>query len=121
MDTGSRILQQRRDDVVVLRPLGPLDASLADDLRERTLEAHAPVVIDLDGCMRIDADAIHRIASAWHLYRPEFCFACGGVGDRRMITVASVSDAVAVFSSVDDAISKKTDAPGAWPIDAPDE
>ncbi len=125
MDTGhtaaspaSTLVQVRTDDVVVLRPIGALDDALADDIRERALEAHAPVVIDLDACLQLDASAIDRITSSWTLFRPEMCFACGSVGDRRMLESRPAESALAVFASVEDAVGARGGAPGGW--DVPD-
>lgn len=80
-----RIGHRRYDDVVVLRPMDILDDDLAGDVREQVLEAHAPVVIDLDHCVQFEASAIRNIASAWQLYRPEFCFACSSARGRMMM------------------------------------
>jgi hypothetical protein len=87
-----------------LQPLGVLDDALAGDLREQVLEAHASVVIDLDHCMEFRASAIHDIVSAWQLYRPDFCFACSGPGDRRMMETLTAAADVAVFCSLDEAL-----------------
>ncbi len=111
---ASRLEQVRTGDVVVLRPIGRLDDALADDIRERALEAHAPVVIDLDGCLQIAASAIDRIASAWTLYRPEMCIACSEPGDRRMLEVRQPGGALAVFASVEQAIAARDGLPGGW-------
>lgn len=121
MDTGhtaaipaSRLEQIRTDDVVVLRAIGHLDDSLADDIRERALEAHAPVVIDLDACLELDASAIERIATAWTLFRPEMCFACSEVGDRRMLEARRAEGSLPVFASVDHAVAARGGAVGGW-------
>lgn len=78
----AKVARRRHGDTVVLQPLGPLDNALAGDVREQVLEAHAPVVIDLDHCARFEATAIHDIVAAWQLYRPKFSFACSNPGDR---------------------------------------
>ncbi len=121
MDTGhttaipaSRLEQVRTGDVVVLRPVGRLDEALADDIRERALGAHAPVVIDLDRCLQVDVAAIERIASAWTMYRPEMCFACTEVGDRRMLEAHQPEGALAVFASVEQAVAARAGLPGGW-------
>lgn len=125
MDTGhttaipaSKLEQIRTEDVVVLRPVGSLDDAMADDIRERALDAHAPVVIDLDACLQLDASAIDRITSSWTLYRPEMCFACGAVGDRLMLQSRPAESALAVFASVDDAVDARGGTAGGW--DVPD-
>lgn len=125
MDTGhttaipaSRLEQIRTADVVVLRPVGTLHDALADDIRERALEAHAPVVIDLDACLHLDASAIDRITSSWTLYRPEMCFACPVVGDRLMLQSRQPGAAFAVFASVEEAVLARSGGPGGW--DVPD-
>ena len=115
---ASRLEQVRIHDIVVLRPVGHLDDGLADDIRERALEAHAPVVIDLDACLQLEGSAIERITSAWTLYRPEMCFACSEVGDRRMLEARQHAGALAVFASVAQAVEVRAGVAGGW--EAPD-
>lgn len=103
--SGHRILQMRRDAAVILRPEGVLDDEVADDLRMLALEAHAPVIIDLDGCVHIEGSAVRSLTDGWALYRPELCFACGPVGDRRMLQSADVAEPLPVFSDVDEALA----------------
>lgn len=111
---ASRLEQVRTKDVVVLRPVGTLDDTLADDIRERALEARAPIVIDLDGCLHLEGSAVQRIASSWTLYRPEMCFACSSVGDRRMLEGFQSDGALAVFASVDQAMAVRGGVAGGW-------
>jgi anti-anti-sigma regulatory factor len=103
--TRERITRRRHDDIVVLQPLGTLDRGLAGDVREQILEAHAPVIIDLDRCARFEATAIADIITAWPLYRPRFCLACSSPGDRRMMESLAENEDIEVFPSVDEAIA----------------
>lgn len=121
MDTGhtaatpaSRLEQIRTDEVVVLRPVGHLDDALADDIRERALEARAPVVVDLDACHQLDASAIDRIASSWTFFRPEMCFVCSAPVDRDLLAARRGAGSLAVFASVGDAVAARAGDVGGW-------
>lgn len=100
-----RIVHRRHDDVVVLRPMDILDDELAGDVREQLLEAHAPVIIDLDHCVHVEASAIRNIATSWQLYRPDFSFACSNAVDRQMMHSLGTTGDVEVFDSVEDALA----------------
>lgn len=125
MDTGhttipaSKLEQVRTDEVVVLRAAGTLDDLLADDIRVRALEAHAPVVIDLDACEHVEGSAVERIASAWTLYRPEMCFSCSEAAARRKLESFHVEGALAVFDSVEQAVAVRGGAARGWDAAVP--
>lgn len=67
---SGRITQSRLEGVAVIRATGTLDCDLADDIRELSLDAHAPVIIDLTDCVLSETDPVRRIAADWQLYRP---------------------------------------------------
>lgn len=113
---ASKLEQVRTADAVVLRPVGTLGDALADDIRERALGAHAPVVIDLDACVRIEASAVERISSSWTLFRPEMCFAGGTAADRRMLESQQLAGSLAVFASVDQALEARAGTVGNWDL-----
>jgi hypothetical protein len=99
------IARRRTDHAVVLRTSGGFDEPLVDELRIQALEAHAPVVIDLDGCTSLDAAALRKLASAWPLYRPEMHLVCGAPGDRGLLALLDVPDPLPVHATVADALS----------------
>lgn len=98
---SSRITQRREDDVSVIRPTGALDRDLADDIRERCLEAHRPVVIDFTDCVLTDIASLRRVVLEWQLYRPHMCI----VSPRAtVLRRAAVDHHVPVFRSVEEAM-----------------
>jgi len=99
------VARRRTEDAVVLLPTGDLDEPLVDELRIQALEAHAPVIIDLDGCMRLDGAALCKLASAWPLYRPAMHLVCSSPGDRGMLALLDVPDPLPVHATVDEAFA----------------
>lgn len=110
------VAQRRLADVVVLQPLAHLDLTLADELRLLALEAHAPVVVDLDRCLGFDAEAVERLASAWQLHRPQLSVVAGAPGDRVMLERLQLTWNLAVFASVEEAVQARRRRPGGWAV-----
>lgn len=106
------ISQQRAGAVVILRPSGPLDDDLADDIREAALEAHHPVVIDLSDCAVVGREPAQRIAFAWKLFRPRMSIVCPRSSGRRLLHRAGVDSHVAVFPTVAAAVEAAPEADG---------
>lgn len=118
--SGSTPVHQHRTDtgIVVLRPLGALDEALADDLRELCLEAHAPVVIDLEGCLRVETGGFHKLVDDWALYRPKMCVVCSDPGDVRMLETTSLRFPLPLFATVDQAVAALPEKGLGWPPQA---
>ena len=109
-----RVSQHRRDGVVVLRPIGALDRTLVDELRQLALEAHAPVVVELSECVLVDPAALQRIAQGWELYRPLMCIVCHRASGRQLLERAGVTEHAAVFERVGQALEARTGRPDGW-------
>ena len=108
-----RVDRQRIGEMTVLRPRGRLDRDLADDVRQFALEAHGPVVIDLDDCALIDPASVQRLAFEWELYRPEMCVVSSRNATRELLHLASVDQELPVFADVDHAADARQ-ASGRW-------
>jgi anti-anti-sigma factor len=100
-----RIRVRTTEDVVVLRPLGALDERLADRVRSAIDAATDPVVVDLDDCVLIDPAALGLVVPQRHPgSTAEVCLVSRRVSCRELIDRSGVSDRVAVFCGVDDAV-----------------
>lgn len=103
-----RIRVQRSDGVVVLQPLGALDARLVERLRRAALETSRPVIVDLDECVLIDATAVERMAIDPQLAgRADLCFVCRDGACRGLLGTTGVDGRFAVFTRVEDALQAR--------------
>ena len=109
-----RVSHHRRDDIVVLRPIGALDGTLVDEVRELALGAHAPVIVELNECVLVDPAALRRIAQGWELYRPQMCIVCHRAGGRQLLARAGVDQHLAIFERVGQALVARAEASGGW-------
>ena len=99
-----RISQTRRSGATVLRPVGALDRSLAEEIRGIALEVHGPVVVDLEEAVLVDAASVQRIILGWQFYRPPMCIVCRRPAARSLLQRAEVHEHVSVFESVEAAL-----------------
>ena len=99
-----RITQTRMDGATILRPIGALDGNLVEDIREVALEAHGPVVVDLEEAVLVDPTPLRRIVLGWQLYRPPMCIVCHRPAALELLHRADIGQHVAVFESVEAAL-----------------
>ena len=112
-DDTPRVERLRIGDMTVLRPRGGLDRDLADDVRQFALEAHGPVVIDLDECILVDPRSVQRLAFEWEMYRPEMCVVSSRNATRELRHHVRVDEELLVFDDVDRALEDRR-ASGRW-------
>lgn len=102
------IIARRSHGVTVLKPLGSLDADLADELHAAARAVTGPVVIDLDECVLIDPGSLERLAADPALpNRPELAVACRRLSCRQLLTRAGIGEHVAIFDRLEDALQAR--------------
>lgn len=95
----------RTAGAVILRPSGVLDVFLADELRIQVLEAHAPVVIDLDACDLVESAALTILSSSWAMYRPAMHLVSTDESLRVQASAVDVRDPLPVHADVEAALA----------------
>ena len=111
---AQRVSQHRREEVVVLRPVGALDGTLVGEVRQLALEAHAPVIVELTECVLVDPAALQRIALGWERYRPQLCIVCHRASGRQLLERAGIDQHLAIFERVGQALVARAESPDGW-------
>ena len=103
-----RISVRRTDGVAVVRPVGALDRPVVDKLRRAALDADRPVVVDLDDCVIVDAEALDRIALDPQLSGlSEVCFVTRSTPVRDLLGRSDLAHRYPVFKRVEDALQAR--------------
>ena len=100
-----RIRVRTTEGVLVLRPLGALDRRLAERLRSAIASASTPVVVDLDDCVLIDPASLEHLADP--VPDRAVCMVSRREPCRELLDRTGVTDRVAVFKGVDDAVQAR--------------
>jgi anti-anti-sigma regulatory factor len=104
----SSVVVRWEADVLVVTPRGALDAATVSQITGALRNARSAAIVDLDECIvadpaALDPVALDRCMSA----AAELCVTCRRLSCRRLLARVGVTDRLAVFQRVEDALQAR--------------